>query len=123
MCCGKLDGDEQVFSGVLRSKGWFQIAEEVGTRWIWSSSFSTRTVRQDFNNAPDDSNSVNRSVVEIVFIGIQMKESETREALRTALVTNEEWSKCKNVWRGRQQPHPFVVPEQNKGETSIVVNK
>lgn len=93
----KQTGSSNVFAGVLRSKGHFVLAEDSTVRWSWSSSFSSRVVRK--LGALNDPHTFTkpRNLIEIVFIGIGMKEHQIREVLDHARITERELTKYNNI--------------------------
>ena len=119
-------GRASVFSGVLRSKGKFAVVEEPAARFIWSSSFSSRTVRRGgtataaavalagqavtAKTAPSKSfMGHSNNAVELVFIGIRMDEAGLRSTLEDALATDAEISRAAAQAKTSAQPlaHPW----------------
>eukprot|EP00750_Incisomonas_marina_P006200 INCI14364.1.p1 GENE.INCI14364.1~~INCI14364.1.p1 ORF type:complete len:781 (+),score=131.08 INCI14364.1:116-2458(+) len=126
-----------VFAGVLRSKGHFALAEEPRARWIWSSSFSSRSVRRAGAvsvNQGQRSASVERldpvatspsdrgrsPAVELVFIGIRMNEPALREVLNQALATDAEIARMQGM--ERPAAHPWLHVSGAATPTSVVAS-
>ena len=101
-----------VFRGVLRSKGSFSIAEEPSTKWMWSSSFSSRSIRRGDIGIANAAQKQPGFLSEIVFIGIKMNEDLIRAALKSAEATDSDLQAYEQLQK--PLPHPWM--QQKKGK-------
>ena len=99
------------FHGVLRSKGFFSVVEEPDAVFIWSSSYTSRTVRRrHVADSPALDSTKEACSSELVFIGINTDDETLKRCLDAAVATALE-SRLK-------RQHPVVHPFRNVATTT-----
>lgn len=136
----RLDLDDGILAGVIRSKGFLWIASRHDYAYSWSQAGVSvqlepaglwwsaapdeewpedipenaellADIRSEFEGPHDDRRQ------EIVFIGIEMDRPVIESLLEDCLMTDEEMAEGPDAWASYEDPLPMIEPEEEDFET------